>query len=48
MTDIRIRPYRPADEAAIETITYRTGFNGEDRSQHFHQCQRGVFAWQKQ
>jgi GNAT superfamily N-acetyltransferase len=27
---IIIHPYQPADEAAIEEITYRTGFKGED------------------
>jgi len=26
---IAIRPYRPADEAAVENIVYRTGFKGE-------------------
>lgn len=30
MTDISIRPYRPQDQAALEEITYRTGFQGED------------------
>ena len=30
MTEIVIRPYKPEDEAAIQEITYRTGFNGED------------------
>ena len=30
MADIIIRNYRQADEPAIEDITYRTGFKGED------------------
>ena len=30
MTDIIIRPYRPQDQTALEEITYRTGFQGED------------------
>jgi len=30
MHPISIRPYQSADEAAIQEITYRTGFKGED------------------
>ena len=30
MADIIIRNYRWKDEAAIEDITYKTGFKGED------------------
>jgi len=30
VADVIIRSYRPGDEAAVEAITYRTGFKGED------------------
>lgn len=30
MESISIRPYKPEDEKAIEEITFRTGFKGED------------------
>jgi len=30
VTDIIIRPYQPQDQAALEEITYRTGYQGED------------------
>ena len=44
MTEIVIRPYKPEDEASIQEITYRTGFNGEDLTgRHYFDDQRLFF-----
>lgn len=38
-----IRPYRPEDETAVATITYRTGFKGEDLSGRHYFDDRHLF-----